>query len=69
MQAPHAALVRIEGTIDANANANAERVIKGLRSAFDNESESCFVHRGGRDQAMMSGEGEGIAFDTVWCFK
>ena len=31
--------------------------------------KSCFVHRGGRDQAMMSGEGEGIAFDRVWCFK
>jgi len=31
--------------------------------------ESCFVHRGGRDQAMMSGEGESIAFATVSCFK
>jgi len=37
MQVPHAALVRIEGAIDSNADASAERVIKGLRSAFDNE--------------------------------
>jgi protease-4 len=30
-------LVRIEGAIDANADASAERIIKGLRTAFDNE--------------------------------
>jgi signal peptide peptidase SppA len=37
MRAPHAALVRIEGAIDANTDASAEHVIKGLRSAFENE--------------------------------
>jgi protease-4 len=43
MRAPHAALVRIEGAIDANADASAERVIKGLRGAFDNEKVKALV--------------------------
>jgi protease-4 len=43
MHLPHAALVRIEGAIDANADASAERVIKGLRSAFDNEKVKALV--------------------------
>jgi len=43
MQGPHAALVRIEGAIDANADASAERVIKGLRTAFDNEKVKALV--------------------------
>jgi 7-cyano-7-deazaguanine synthase len=32
-------------------------------------SEPRSVHRGGRDQAMMSGEGESIAFDTGLVFQ
>ena len=43
MHLPHAALVRIEGAIDANADASAERVIKGLRSAFDNGQVKALV--------------------------
>jgi len=43
LQLPHAALVQIEGAIDANADASAERVIKGLRSAFDNEKVKAVV--------------------------
>lgn len=43
LQTPHAALVRIEGAIDANADASAERVIKGLRTAFDNEKVKALV--------------------------
>jgi protease-4 len=37
MQVPHATLVWIEGAIEANADASAERIIKGLCSAFDND--------------------------------
>jgi protease-4 len=33
---PHVAVVRIEGQIAANAEANAERIVRGLREAFAN---------------------------------
>jgi hypothetical protein len=31
---PNAAQARIDGTIDAHADASAERIIEGMRSAF-----------------------------------
>jgi protease-4 len=40
---PHAALVRIEGPIAANAQASAERVIQGLRRALENPQVKALV--------------------------
>jgi len=39
----HAGLARIEGKIAANAKANADRIIKGLRAAYDNQHMQALV--------------------------
>ena len=42
---PHVALVKLDGTITSNANANADRIIKSLKDAFKGETTNAVILR------------------------